>query len=194
MITGSVDEDFVKYLRRGAVDFLHKPVSADKVLAAIRRAMLLEPTLDIAFAEPVEQNSKLLLENAQLKHHVLELEQRLEERGMRKADRERAEANVKRLEAENAHLRTELAALNEIASKRLQLGLLFSLAIKSLYAVLAVGLGYVLVQFAGLPKGPSVGVIFILVLLILLLPLDRVTRFSAKALKSEAHLEMPHKE
>jgi DNA-binding response OmpR family regulator len=199
MLTGlREEEDFVKYMRLGAADYLAKPVDRKRMLAAIKRAILVAPTLDIAFGEPALVTQKLLADIHQLKGQIAHLEQRLQEMGVRKADRTRAAEENERLEKENSWLREENTNLTEAlragraaernASNRDHLS---SLGIKSAYIALALVSTFLLAEYVDLPKGIAAGILAVVMLVILILPLERATRFSAKTPKGEAHVEMP---
>lgn len=172
-------EDYVKFMRLGAAEFVAKEGQHGKVVEAIRRVIEVEPTLDVEFSEPVQQNQKLVAENAGLIEQVRKLESRLQELGLRKADRTQLADENEHLREENVKLKSRVHELENADRTRnrrtTHIDALISLASKLIAVAVAVGAVVLLIRTGVLPEiNPS----WIVVLaLLLILPLDRATHF-----------------
>ena len=163
--TGSAKstDQVARVMKAGACAYLAKPSPFDVVLSQIKRALAVEPTLEHAIHATASELAPKLTE---------------------------LEAKVGRLEHEKTALLDRVRELESDYAGVRRRSTWTTAAINAAYLALAVLATYVLF-IAGVVKAGVAPVILPIVLfLMLLLPIGRVQRFSARAFKSEAQMEM----
>jgi DNA-binding response OmpR family regulator len=148
----------VRLMKAGACEYLSKPSSFSEILSYIKRALVIEPTMDVSRGDVQK---------------VQELESR-----------------IRRLEYENAGLRNGLQSMLSKQQKQGATDIWILVLTKLLFVATAFGATYLLHASGILPSGAAgVGLPVVLTIL-LLLPMERVSRFAVKVLKSETDVQI----
>ena len=163
----------VRFVRGGACDYMIKPCEPAQLLAAVRRAIEMEHTINVRASKPTETMRKLMAEATSLQAKVTALEEQLQNQGR--------DATL-RLQAKD----DELSAI-----KNKQLA--FPTLVRVLYVVIVTG-AVIALSFIRTFPSTTILVFYVVLLLVLALPLERVQRFMAKGWNAEAELSLDHVE
>jgi len=154
-------DQVARLMRAGACDHVPKPTKFPALLAHIKRALAVEPTLALAGGAD------------ELMPHITELQGR-----------------IARLEQERAELLQAVATLTtQLRGARVRAEWTRP-AITVVYLAVAITGTWLLSRFDVLPKDASLAALPIILFLLMLLPIGRMTRFTARLLKSETKMEM----
>lgn len=195
LMTAYADKIVYQVTKLGVSCVLEKPFKVDQLNAAIKRALVYDSPLSLYSNEP-EMIQEIIAENSELKDKLeLQLTEATELREqVRKLSHQNFElrlASDRKLEIEK-HLETqaqEIASLqNRLrASTRRERFELAGLRIISLAVV--IGGTVLLKSYAGLDGGYPVYIFPALLLLLILLPFDRIKSLAGKFKKTEVHAE-----
>jgi DNA-binding response OmpR family regulator len=156
-------DQVTRLMKAGACDYLAKPAAPTTVLSHIKRALAVEPTLEHAFHGAIEPKLNELA------------------------------AKIRRLEHEKAVLLERVGELEREYAGVRRRSTWTAAAIKVGNLAVAVLATYLLFAAGAVKANVALIILPVVLFLMLLLPIGRVQRFSARAFKSEAQMEM-HKD
>jgi two-component system, OmpR family, manganese sensing response regulator len=154
-------EQIMRLIRAGACDHVPKPSRFSVLLAHVKRALAVEPTLALASA------------GDELLPRISELEGR-----------------VARLEGEKAELLQAVAALTDQLRAARARAEWTRPAISIVYLAVSIAGTWLLARFDVLAKDEGLVALPILLFLLMLLPIGRMTKFTARLFRSETKMEM----
>lgn len=154
-------EHVVRLMRAGACDHVPKPTKYTHLLQRIKRALSVEHPLISANA------------TAELQNEVAALK-----------------AQTRRLEHENKELKEQIASHRAERQRAVMSARLLESAVSVAYLSVAVGAAVLLAHFGLVRGGTGIAVLAVVLFLLLLLPMQKVRKVTARMFRSEAHMEM----